>query len=97
MKFNQLAEMQFYRRSEPIIEETLARIDFANPELELVRMQKTLKRITDELFKETVQPYLNDPELIRTLAVARRTLYKHLNNLESQKDKGGDNGTTEHP
>ncbi|MBU1743792.1 MAG: type I-E CRISPR-associated protein Cse1/CasA, partial [Proteobacteria bacterium] len=95
VKLNQSAETQFYRRSEPIIEDALARVDFADAEPELARMRKALKGIAEGLFKESVRPYLNDPELIRTLAVARRTLYKHLNNLEPQQDKGGDNGATE--
>ena len=95
VKLNQSVETQFYRRSEPIIEDVLARIDFANAEPELARMRKVLKGIAEELFRESVRPYLNDPELIRTLAVARRTLYKHLNNLEPQQDKGGNNGATE--
>jgi CRISPR system Cascade subunit CasA len=95
IKLNQSAEAQFYRRSEPIIEDALARIDFSNAEPELVRMQQSLKGIVEMLFKESVRPYLNDPELIRTLAVARRTLYKHLNNLEPQTGKGGADGATE--
>ncbi|MDP3480680.1 MAG: type I-E CRISPR-associated protein Cse1/CasA [Desulfoprunum sp.] len=97
VKLNQAAESQFYRRTEPTIEDTLARVDFTEPEQELARMRKSLKSITVDIFQESVRPYLNDPELIRTLAVARRTLYKHLNNLEPQKDKGEDNGKTETP
>lgn len=92
-----VAETQFYRRSESTIEDTLARIDFTIPELELARMRKALKGIVEELFGESVRPYLNDPELIHTLAVARKTLYKHLNNLEPQKGKGGDDGAAETP
>lgn len=97
VKLNQAADAQFYRRSEPTIEDTLARIDFTDPEPELARMRKELKGIAEELFKESLTPYLNDPELIRTLAVARRTLYKHLKNLEPQNDKGGDDGNTKTP
>lgn len=97
VKLNSNAETQFYRRTEPTIEDTLARIDFTDPEPELAQMRESLKSITLVLFKESVHPYLNNPELIRTLAVARRTLYKHLNNLEPQKDKGEDNGKTETP
>ena len=85
VRLNQGADAQFYRRSEPTIEETLARIDFSKPETELARMQRALKRIAEELFRESVHPYLSDPELIRTLAVARRVLYRHLNDLEPQK------------
>ena len=97
IKLNQAAESQFYRRTEPTIEDILARIDFFNPEPELAQMRKSLKSISLDLFEESTRPYLNDPELIRTLAVARRTLYKHLNNLEPQKDKGENNGKTETP
>jgi len=97
VKMNQRTEMQFYRRAEPVIENTLSRIEFANAEPELTRMRHALKDIAQSLFKESVRPYLNDPELIRTLAVARKTLYKHLNNLEPQNGKGGDDGTTEKP
>ena len=97
INLNQAAEEQFYRRTEPVIEDTLARIDFDDAEAELARMRKALRGTCKELFKETTRPYLNDPELIRTLAVARRTLYKHLNSLEPSKEKGGDNGTTKTP
>jgi len=97
VKLNQIADMQFYRRSEATIEDTLARIDFNDATPHLARMRKTLKAIVNDLFNEAVQPYLNDPELIRTLAVARRTLQKHLKNMEPQQDKGGNDGTTETP
>jgi CRISPR system Cascade subunit CasA len=88
-----IAENQFFRRSEPTIENTLARIDFAAPEQELASMRKALKRIVEDLFEDSVRPYLQDPELIRTLAVSKRILRKHLNNLEPQQNKGGNNGT----
>jgi len=93
IKLHQAAEPRFYRRSEPTILETLARIDFDNPIPELVRMRAELKRIVEDLFEESVRPYLQDPELFRTLAVARKTLNKHLRRLEPQQDSGGKNGT----
>lgn len=94
VKLNQFTDTHFYRRSEPTIEDALARIDFADPGPELTRMRNSLKSIVFELFKEVTRPYLNDPELVRTLAVARRTLYKHTNSLEPQQNKGGNDGTT---
>jgi CRISPR system Cascade subunit CasA len=97
VKLNQIEDMQFYRRSEPTIEATLARIDFSDPAPQLERMRTALKAITNDLFNEAVQPYLNDPELIKTLAIARRTLQKHLKNMEPQQDKGGNDGTTKTP
>lgn len=97
VKFHQAAESQFYRRSEPTIEDTLANIAFSDPVPALARMRKALKYIVEDLFDESVRPYLQDPELIRTLAVARMTLRKHLNGLEPQHDKGGKNATTATP
>jgi CRISPR system Cascade subunit CasA len=90
-----MAQMQFYRHSEPIIEDSLARIDFENPTFQLRKMREDLKRICRETFQESVRSYLNHPEMVHTLAVARLTLRKHLSDLESQQDKGGKNGTTE--
>lgn len=97
VKLNHGTDMQFYRRSEPTIEDTLARIDFEKPEPQLAFMCQSLKRIVEDLFENSVRPYLNDPELIRTRAVARRILRKHLNNLEPQNNEGGNDGTTEIP
>jgi CRISPR system Cascade subunit CasA len=97
VKLNQAAEAQYYRRTEPTIQDALARIDFTNPEPVLSHMRKTLKHIVEELFDEAVRPYLNDPELIRTRAVARNVLRKHMKELEPQIDKGGIDGTTENP
>lgn len=93
MKLYDIATSQFYRRSEPAIQNTLARIDFADPASALTKMQGSLKRIAKDLFDEFVRPYLQDPELIKTMAVARRTLNKHLKALEPQQDKGGNDGT----
>lgn len=93
MKLHEVATRQFYRRSEPAIQETLAGIDFSHPLPVLTKMQVSLKCTVKELFNESVRPYLQDPELIKTMAVARRTLNKHLRNLEPQQDKGGNDGT----
>ncbi|HOH80710.1 MAG TPA: type I-E CRISPR-associated protein Cse1/CasA [Methanoregulaceae archaeon] len=97
IKIHQTAEVQYYRRSEPIIEDTLARIDFANPVPRLADMCHSLREIVESLFEDSIRPYLNDPELVRTRAVARRKLIRNLSDLEPQTDKGGANGTTETP
>jgi CRISPR system Cascade subunit CasA len=93
VKVNQIAEVQFYRRSEPAVQYALACIDFTDPSPALIKMQASLKREANNLFDESVRPYLQDPELIKTMTVARRTLNKHLRNLEPQQDKGGNDGT----
>lgn len=93
IKLYEVATRQFYRSSEPTIQATLARIDFNTPAPALANMQESLKQLVINLFKESIRPYLQDPELIKTMAVARRTLNKHLRNLEPQQDEGGNNGT----
>lgn len=95
VKLNLPTKMLFYRRSEPIIENTLSCIEFTNPEPAFAKMRPALKDIAEILFKDAARSYMGDPELIRTVAVARKTLYKHLNNLEPQNVRGGDNGKTE--
>lgn len=92
VKLYQVAEMQFYRRSEAAIQDTLAQMDFADPAPELARMKTILRQIVQDIFNESVRPYLQNPELIKTMAVAGRTLQKYLQNLEPQ-DKGGNDGT----
>jgi len=94
VKLHQVAEGRYYRSSESTILDTLARIDFENSAPELIRMGDKLTSIVKELFEESVRPYLQDPELIRTLAVARRTLNKHLRALKPQQDGGEENGAT---
>lgn len=94
LKLHEVATRHFYRRSEPVIQDTLSRIDFADSTPTLLKMQNSMRLTVRELFDESVRPYLRDPELIKTMAIARRTLYKHLKNLEPQEDKGGNNGAT---
>ncbi|HKN19680.1 MAG TPA: type I-E CRISPR-associated protein Cse1/CasA [Dissulfurispiraceae bacterium] len=88
-----VAEMQFYRGSEAPIQDALALMDFDDPAPQLARMQAALKEIVQDIFDESVRPYLQNSELIKTRAVAGRTLQKYLRNLELQQDKGGNYGT----
>lgn len=94
VKLQQIAERSYYRRSESTILDALAQIHFENAAPELIRMGDELTGIVKDLFEELVRPYLNDPELVRTMAVARRTLNKHLRALKPQEDGGDENETT---
>lgn len=94
VKLQQIAERRYYRRTESIVLDVLAQIDFENAALELIRMGDKLTGIVKDLFEELIRPYLNDPELVRTMAVARRTLNKHLRALQPQQDGGDKNETT---
>lgn len=93
VKVHELSKEQFYRRSEDTVLDTLARIDFDKPVPVLLVMGNKLHGIAVDLFVESVKPYRNDPELIRTTAVARKTLYKHLNALKPQQEERRENGT----
>lgn len=88
-------EADFYRRSGPLVEDVLARLDFAEPAPHLRRLTVGLQELVFTLLEESVSGYLNDPELVRTAAVARKTLWKKVRNLEPQD--GGKDETPETP
>ncbi len=94
VRLQQIGERSYYRRSESTVLDALAQIDFENAAPELIRMGDELIGIVRDLFEELTKPYLNDPELVRTMAVARRTLNKHLRALKPQQDGGDENETT---
>ena len=81
---------QFYRRTEDAILDTLARLNFDNPAPSLAALQNELHQAVKGLFEESVRPYLNDPNLIHTMAVSRRVLNKHLSALKPQQEGGAD-------
>ncbi len=89
------ARERFYRRTEDTMLDTLANIDFANPAPELAAMGEKLHRAVTIIFEDLVQPYLNDPELVRTMAISRKTLHKHLKALKPQQDWRKDDGAKE--
>ena len=84
VKVHEIAKDQFYRRSEDTVLDTLGSIDFSDPAPTLLAMGEKLHRIVENLFNESVRPYLSDPELVRTVAVSRKTLWKHLKALKPQ-------------
>lgn len=83
---HEVAKEQFYRRTEDTVLDSLASIDFANPAPVLLAMGERLRLLDIELFENSVRPYLNDPELVRTMAISRNTLRKHLKALKPQQD-----------
>jgi len=84
---HEVGRSQFYRRTEDVILDTLARLNFANPAPSLLTLQSELHHTVKDLFEESVQPYLNDPNLVHTMAVSRRVLHRHLNDLKPQKEE----------
>jgi CRISPR system Cascade subunit CasA len=80
-------ESQFYRRTDQLMQKTLAQAHFEDPDklaLDKDQLRSALKQHCKQIFKEQTAPYLNDPELIRTMAVARRKLLKHLKAVEPE-------------
>lgn len=92
VEINKAAEEQFYRRSENTVLDTLARIDFEQPSPALQIMDDQLRLIAVILFDEMITPYRNDPELIHTIAIARKTLKKRLGELKSPQGIRRDDG-----
>lgn len=87
----ELGEAQFYRRTDNLMQNALAEAHFDKPDLLAVdkdNLLSALKQHCRKIFEEQTKPYLNDPELIRTMAVARRTLLKQFRTLEPESEGG---------
>lgn len=87
---HETGKVQFYRRTEDLILDTLARLDFVSPSPQITVLQERLHSEVIGLFEESVRPYLNDPNLIHTMAVSRQTLRKRLKELKPQQEGGAD-------
>ena len=92
VEVREVAQKQFYRRSEVTVLDALSLINFSDPAPVLLTMGEKLHQITETLFNESVGPYLSDPELIRTIAISRKTLRKHLKALKPQQDGRSEDG-----
>ncbi|MEK6700083.1 MAG: type I-E CRISPR-associated protein Cse1/CasA [Nitrospirota bacterium] len=95
MQLQKMGEVQFYRATESVMQNILSCIDFEEPAPAFDEMRRDMESICKDIFGESVRPYLSDPELVRTMAIARRTLGKKLSALKPQQ--GGTNATTKAP
>jgi len=87
----ELGETQYYRRTDNSMQKVLAEAHFEDPvqlAADKTTLRKELKRHCIQIFEEQTKPYLHDPELIRKMAVARRTLFKNLRALEPETEGG---------
>ena len=87
----ELGETKFYRRTDNLMQKTLAEAHFDDPGrlgVDKDTLRTELKRHCIQILEEQTNPYLHDPELIRSMAVARRTLFKHLRALEPETEGG---------
>lgn len=79
---HEVAERQYYRQSELLIPDLLATLNFAEPIAPLDALRSQLQQLCTELFEQVTAPYQHHPKLVRVLAVARRSLRKHLSDLK---------------
>lgn len=79
---NELAERQYYRQSDVLIPDLLATLDFENPVPQMDALHGQLNQLCTDLFEQVTTPYQHHPKLVRALAVARRSLRKHLSDLK---------------
>lgn len=84
LDLHEVGETQFYRRSEDLMIRALANIDFDDPTPTFIMLDQGLKEICENIFSELTSPYEHDPELFRTLAIARRSLQKHIKDTRIQ-------------
>jgi CRISPR system Cascade subunit CasA len=90
VKIYEIAKEQFYRRTEDMILDILACLDFTNHAPQISALGERLRVEVVGLFEESVRPYLSDPNLIHTMAVSRQTLRKRLKELKPQQEGGAD-------
>lgn len=79
---HELAERQYYRQSELLIPNLLATLNFSEPLTQLDALRNQLQQLCIALFEQVTAPYQHHPKLVRTLAVARKSLCKHLSDLK---------------
>lgn len=79
---HELAERQYYRKSELLIPDLLATLNFSEPLTQLDALRNQLQQLCIALFEQVTAPYQHHPKLVRTLAVARKSLRKHLSDLK---------------
>ncbi|WP_305856484.1 type I-E CRISPR-associated protein Cse1/CasA [Balneatrix alpica] len=79
---HEVAERDYFRHSELLVTDLLASLDFTNPFPQLDRLRTDLHNLCVRLFEQVTAPYCHHPKLARVLAIARRSLYKHLSELK---------------
>ena len=78
------AERQYFRQSEMLIPDLLASLDFEHADQTIEQLKFDLHRLCEHLFNEFTEPYSHHPKLVLSMAVARRSLYKNLSELQLQ-------------
>jgi CRISPR system Cascade subunit CasA len=89
------ADASYFQLTESLIHETLANINFEQPDFDIQQMNKRLKRIVNKIFDQFVEPYQQEPKMLKALALARRSLQKSLKDLEPEQHTVSESQTQE--
>lgn len=76
-------EQQFYRQTENLMLDTFSRIDFSAAQSVMCSLKDTLSRQCRLIFENLTEPYVHDPEFLRTRVIARRVLEKRLKEIKA--------------
>ena len=85
LELHNAGEAQFYRVTESTVTRTLATINFKEPKADFEELGTSLAKTCREIFHQRTSPYLHDPELFRTVAIAKRSLNKDLSEIPNQR------------
>ena len=77
-------EANYYQKTENLIHNTLASINFDTSQDDVQALNQQLKTNVNELFKQATEPYRQEPKMLKALALARRSLHKSFQELEPQ-------------
>jgi len=75
------AEHHFYKQTELLVHGMLCNMDFKESKSAFSDYHQQLRKTTCAIFKQIIEPYQNEPKMIKALAIARRGLEKSLNEL----------------
>ncbi|MDE1483246.1 type I-E CRISPR-associated protein Cse1/CasA [Xenorhabdus bovienii] len=78
MAVHERGTCEYYRQSDLLISDLLASIDFAHADEHLDQLTLALQSLCVCLFEQVTAPYYHHPKLVRSLAISRRSLHKHL-------------------
>jgi len=76
------AEHRFYKQTELIVHSMLRDMNFKESKAAFKNYHQQLYKTTRTIFKHVIEPYQNEPKMIKALAIARRGLDKELNKLK---------------
>jgi len=79
-----LVEGNYYQQTESLLHQSLATMNYEAPMEAQQTLNDQLKSVVTELFNQVTEPYRQEPKMLKALALARRSLYKSLQELEPQ-------------